>query len=1320
MRKCFRSAIRVNFALALLLFFTLQAFAQSNNPVPARITAQVDGSNLVVLKGNTHPLAQAKYDQGMAPDSLPAERMLMVLQRSPQQEVALRALIDGQQSKSSGNYHQWLTPEQFGQQFGVADADIEVVTSWLQSQGFQVNRVAASKMLIEFSGTAGAIRNAFHTEIHKYVVNGQEHWANASDPSIPAALAPVVAGVNTMNNFRPKAAVHAGRALPMPKSSVNGNPQFTVAGCNINEDFSNPIFNNTCFGLGPADFAKIYNVPASFDGTGQTIAIVGDSDICTIGTNQAALPAGCVADDVVAFRNLFGLPANHTQVLIDGQDPGINVDGDEIEGALDVEWAGAVAKNATILYVIAADTETSNGVDLAAERIVDNNLAPILTESYGACESALGNAGNEFYATLWEQAAAQGITAVLATGDAGSAMCDINNGIATQGPTVSGYASTPFTVSVGGTDFNYNAANYVATYWNSTNNASTGLSVKSYVPETSWNDTCGQSTFGNCTDLSAIQQEYLLGISGGGGGQSGCAFVSGIECYGYETPPWQTGVGVPTTGFRYIPDVSLFASDGELSNSFYVECESDLVSPAPSCTTTGNSEFIPVGGTSASAQVFGGIMALVNQAMVASSKSGRQGDANYMLYPLFANQTTANLSCNSSASPAGNCTFNDITNGTNTVFCAVNSADCFTSTETLTLPNSTDTALTSTPAYATTTGFDEATGLGSVNVTNLITNWVNETADFASTTTSLCMSTSPTVVTSCNPGTPFTFMHGTKIYVNAAVTSGGGTVSGDVALIGTGSFPSFPPNTTPTSGVDHFNATTGNSDIYNVVNGLTPSGAYTTELIGGSYTITAHFPGSNAGGGLLFGVSDSPGIVVDVTPEPSTSTVNVVNTNAFTGGAEYISSAASVPYGSGLAIRVDVCSTASASGSPAYCSIGGSEEDGTGIITITDTGASTNLPSANVTLNSEGYAEFFTPLVNYPGNLLPANATGSVALNVGSHSFKASFPGDPSYQASSSPSGSPFALTVTQAPTYPAIVTGPSSVSPNAAFNVTALVDTSASPLGGADGSIGNAPTGTVTFFNGTTQIGSPVPVTATFDSSGVFVAATATSPSISLTSSASLTAKYNGDGNYVTSTSPAFSVSVNGAASFSLSNTVPNPTSVTLNPGQTGMSVITISATNGFTGTVNLACSVSPSNLTDPPTCSMSAASVTLTSTTTSGTSTVSIFTTAASGLPVGPPLVQPQTPIRLLLISAFAMLLVTSILLMRFSSFRKRYGYAAVAIVLLTLGFAIVGCGGSSSGGGGGGGGNPGTTGDSYTVTITGTSGATSQSVAVTANVN
>ena len=468
----FSRSLFMQSALVLTLLFIpfLRAAAQTAN-IRQRITQAVDKEDLVTLHGNTHPLARSKWDHGSALESLPVGRMLLVLKRGAEQEAALRQLLDDQQVKSSPNYHKWVTPEQFGTQFGPADADVQAVTDWLTTQGFQINRVAAGRTVIEFSGTAGQVRQGFHTEIHKFVVSGEEHWANATDPQIPAALAPVVAGLVSLHNFPRKPMVHRIGAFSRSKATGEVRPLFTYTDK-----------TGTSYAVGPSDFATIYNVQplwqAGTDGAGQSIAVVGQSNINI--------------QDVRDFRSLFGLPANDPEIILNGPDPGV-VSTEEGEADLDVQWAGAVAKNATIKFVVSGSTVSTDGVDLSALYVIDNNLAPVMSESYGSCESSLGNSGNTFFNGLWEQAAAQGMTVIVASGDSGSAGCDglPNQTAAQNGLAIDGLASTPFNVAVGGTDFD--DLTNPSQYWNTVNNSPSQSSAKSYIPETTWNNSCAES-----------------------------------------------------------------------------------------------------------------------------------------------------------------------------------------------------------------------------------------------------------------------------------------------------------------------------------------------------------------------------------------------------------------------------------------------------------------------------------------------------------------------------------------------------------------------------------------------------------------------------------------------------------------------------------------------------------------------------------------------------------------------------------------------------------------------------------------------------------
>ena len=358
--------IRTSLLFIFIALTAMSVLAQANAVQPL-VTQPVDLHNLVTLHGNVHPLARPEYDQGVAPDDLPMERMLLVLRRGADQETALRKLLDDQQVASSPQFHHWLTPVQFGQQFGPTDSELQAVTSWLTSQGFQVANVSTGRTVVEFSGSAGLVRQVLGTEIHRFRVNGKDHWANTSDPQIPAALADVVAGFASLNNFPAKPMHENLLTVSRAKASGKAQPLFTypvVCPGGADEECYEVL-------LGPTDFAIIYNVlplwNKTTDGRGVTIAVVGESNINP--------------QDVTAFRTMFGLPANSPNIILNGPDPGLA--SDETEADLDVEWSGAVARGATIDLVVSESTEVTLGVDLSALYIIDNNLAPILSESYG-------------------------------------------------------------------------------------------------------------------------------------------------------------------------------------------------------------------------------------------------------------------------------------------------------------------------------------------------------------------------------------------------------------------------------------------------------------------------------------------------------------------------------------------------------------------------------------------------------------------------------------------------------------------------------------------------------------------------------------------------------------------------------------------------------------------------------------------------------------------------------------------------------------------------------------------------------------------------
>ncbi|HEV2521768.1 MAG TPA: protease pro-enzyme activation domain-containing protein [Candidatus Acidoferrales bacterium] len=956
-----------------LLLLPVLAAAQGS-AVPARVTDRVDLNRLVTLAGNKHPLARAQYDQGAAPPDLPMNRMLLVLKRSPDQESALQNLLVQQQVKSSANYHKWMTPDQFGQQFGPADADIQAVTSWLASFGFQSIKVSKGRSVIEFSGTATQVEAGLHTSIHRYVVNGESHWANSSDPQIPAALAPVISGVVSMHDFRKKPASH----LSSRKGSLTtsgGKPQIT--------------FTDMSHGLAPADFDTIYNVPSALTGSGFTIAVVARTNINP--------------QDVADFRSQFGLPANFSasNIILDGPDPGNLLGQEEAEAVLDASWSGAIAPGATVDLVVSEATNATGGEDLSEFYIIDNNLADVMTESFDSCELNFLNAGiasaaAAFYGGLAEQAAAEGITYSVASGDGGPDACD-DPSVApvpanTLGPSVNILASTPFTVAVGGTEFHDcdtlpGCVDNSGTYWSSTNGAN-DISAKGYIPENVWNESC--TTLGvNCT---------AIGLWSSGGGESD--FFDGF----FEQPPFQSGIPSSANG-RLVPDVSFAAAD----HDGYVLCL-DGSCQGTGCPTGVLVCYSVVSGTSVSAQAFGGVMALIAQ-----KAGGRQGQADYVLYNLAATDTLSNCNASNAASPpASTCIFNDVTSG-NTNIPGMN-------------------------GFPATTGYDEATGLGSVNVGNLASKWSSAVIQGTTTQLRVC------------PNPPCVSLYGSPVNVTVIVTpvnSGQPTPTGDVSLVA--NLTGVQGAVGPRVGVDcnilpQTPLNQGGTGCNNVPNfNSTPVGTNgvqwsTTFLPGGTnYQLVAHY----AGDGTFLG-SDSAPVTVTVNPATSTTRLALV-----TIGDTTCTRQSSVTYGSQYVLEVSVVDSAALMGGNGgtVCAPTPSGALPTGKVTVTDSlngGAATSLDGGTFNLNSFGYFE-------------DQNAPSSLA--VGTHSIQASYQGDNSFNRSTTNAPS---VTVTKAPTI-ASVTAPASVTANTPFSVTVIVDTLTStnpPVG----SLGAAPSGMVTF----------------------------------------------------------------------------------------------------------------------------------------------------------------------------------------------------------------------------------------------------------------
>jgi len=989
------------------------ALAQSAAPA-ARIVSPVDDNQLVALKGNVNPLANAKNDRGPVSASLPMAGMVLVLSRSADEQAAFDAYVAGEYDPSSPDFHQWLSPQQIGAQYGPAPADIAAITGWLSSQGFTVKNVAPDGMSITFTGSAGQAESAFHTEIHNLSVNGKMHIGNMTAPQIPAALAPVVAGIKGLHNFLPHPMHRVGSTVkfnpdahgwvklqssrgahfaagsfraPAPGASANSasstkpNFSFTIPGSNdvLEED------------VAPYDFAKIYSLPSTWpsstNGSGQTIVIIGTSDI--------------EQSDVSAYKTAFGLPTGLSLVTAHGPDGdpgncGGNPDtdactiGDVVENSNDVEVSGAVAPSAQIVLVTDAYNSqtdpTNDPLYDGAQWVIDNAYvsgsqvsgARIMSMSYGGCELFNGTAATVAYNNLWETAYAAGIAVFVSTGDSGSTSCDDgedgyygNPYEAQYGLSVSAQASSPYDTAVGGTDFSWcnptviqsgSNAGYIqgcsssnaSTYWN-TSNSSQQSSAKGYVPETPWNDTCENpidegylesvatyfaangynlGTFstpeGSCNyiyenvaTLVGLNEQYgtdplveYVDTVGGSGGASNCVVSSTTattlgSCNstdsstgstygnltlandGWPSPSWQSQSGVPgTSGLtaRALPDVSFFAGDGGLDSATLI-C---LASAGASCTDinatssspvyggTSTTGALEIGGTSVATPEMAGVMALINQ------KAGApQGNPNAELYTLAGKQTYSE--CSAEGPPGASCYFNSIDQGTNAQPCAL-SGDLeggaeYDSSEGYWIttrgaaatasPNCTASgsdAVGTLSGFSAAAGYNEATGLGSLNIANILAANGAWTA-VAGTASSISISLGG--VTSIQPTQSLT--------VTGTVSGSNGTPAGNVTLLADlegadstytstvalsgGSYTfTIPANTFTAAGTETLTAEYGGSSTYG------PSVDSTTVAVTTSSAPTGTF--------TLGSITNPPSIAAGAT---ATATASISSSNGYAG-----------------------------------------------------------------------------------------------------------------------------------------------------------------------------------------------------------------------------------------------------------------------------------------------------------------------------------------------------------------------------------------------------------------------------------------------------
>jgi subtilase family serine protease len=684
------------FLLAAMVFAGATLPAQT----PLRITRGVDATQMRVLPDHHPSWANPGNSVRVLPDDQILNPMTLVLARSPEQESAFETFLADQQNPASPEYHHWLTPAEVGERFGLAEQDISTLSGWLQSQGLRVNWVSPSKVFIGFSGTTANLSRAFQTEFHAYKVNGVERVSVSSDPMIPEALLTAIKAVHGLYTVEKTPAIHAGAGQTnSPAENSNSGSHYIT----------------------PADFAVLYDLPLSLTGAGQTIGIVGRAH-----TDFA---------DFSNFRSLTGSTfANPTEIVptaFGGVDPGpavtsctsnCNAPEDQVEATLDVLRAGSTAPGANLLLVI--DTTASGDIETDAQYLVHTSPVPaqIMNISFGKCETSAGPSNVNYWNTLFQVAAGEGISTFVCSGDSGASECDTYFATPPASPLANSpnyICSSGYATCVGGTEFN--DTSNPSTYWSSSNGTNL-LSALSYIPEGAWNE-----------PLTSSSQPQAA-ASGGG-----------VSAY-IATPSWQTGTGVPSArSGRYTPDIA-FSSAG---HDGYFAC---LAAAGSSCVTGtgGGYSFEYFFGTSAAAPSMAGIAALLNQ-----KQGAAQGNLNPQLYPLAARVPAA---------------FHDVTVATSGV------TNCSISTPSMcnnSIPSST--GLTGgQQGYLVTTGYDEVTGLGSLDVQVFIDNFlpagdVTPTVTVSGTTVTVMpgASTGNTSTITVTPANGFTG----SVALTAAITS---------------------------------------------------------------------------------------------------------------------------------------------------------------------------------------------------------------------------------------------------------------------------------------------------------------------------------------------------------------------------------------------------------------------------------------------------------------------------------------------------------------------------------------------------------------------
>jgi hypothetical protein len=902
------------------------------------------------IAGSLHPLAKSGVDQGLTDNTKVLGGMIINFQRTAQQEATLQALLKAQQDPGSPSYHKWLTPAQFGQQFGVTPADIAQVTAWLQQEGFTVTSTAASSNAISFSGSVASAERAFQTEIHNYSVNGETHFANATQISIPSALNGIVSSVHGLNDFRLKPRVQKARLAPHFTSGQSGVHLLTPGDVAVIYDL-NPLTGGVA-ASGP------------YTGKGVTIAITGQTDIVTA--------------DITDFRTAAGLPTTNlpTVFTVPGTTPlsaaAGSLSGDINETDIDLEYSGGVAPLASILLVNSDNVLTS--LQHVIQNPINGLVVPIISQSYGGCESSYATSEWQQIEGYLAQANTQGQTVFFAAGDTGAADCDESSNpnapdiSATSGLAVDYPGSSVYATSVGGTEFMGDGTSTApqtgaGTYWSANGSNDLVTSAKSYIPEMAWNDTAVSITNGG-------------GLLGGGGG------VSTL----FKKPAWQTGVpGIPADGFRDVPDISLDAAvyhDAYLActqvttdgspNTYVSSCQSNSFRLSDPGQQDDQTFAYTAGGTSFAAPEFAGLLAVIEQKI---ASGGGLGNINPSLYKLAANSTTY-----ASA-------FHDITTGNNQVPCTPMSPNC---------PTGSNPVI----GYVAATGYDQTTGLGTVDANNLATAFAaqvtatgTKTTLTASPGTSLAINESVTFTATVAPNTLSVSPTGTVTFFVDGAAGTPVALSTAAPFIATFKidFPSAGTHTVSAtySGDSTYTASTAASLALTIVaSGTQPTtttvtASPTTVPLGSAITLNATVSGATAGtltGPVTFTTNGKTiGTVNQVTLGPGNTATASLNSSAtaslgFTPGTDTITATYggdTFNAGSSGTVAVTVTNPSiSLTATNVTISSPAPGNTGTSTITLTSTGGYTG--TANLSATS-------ATSLNISGTLSPA----SVALTSG-------------------------------------------------------------------------------------------------------------------------------------------------------------------------------------------------------------------------------------------------------------------------------------------------------------------------------------------------